>query len=64
MGVAEAVDIQSTAHMLHPVSRTFHGRDVFAPVAAHLAAGVALGALGAGGSSPATWCAATIPATS
>lgn len=24
----------------HPVSRTFHGRDVFAPVAAHLAAGV------------------------
>jgi S-adenosylmethionine hydrolase len=25
----------------HPVSRTFHGRDIFAPVAAHLAAGVA-----------------------
>jgi S-adenosylmethionine hydrolase len=25
---------------LHPVSRTFHGRDVFAPVAAHLASGV------------------------
>ncbi len=24
----------------HPVSQTFHGRDVFAPVAAHLAAGV------------------------
>jgi|SRR5271157_3515912 len=24
----------------HPVSRTFHGRDIFAPVAAHLAAGV------------------------
>lgn len=23
----------------HPVSRTFHGRDIFAPVAAHLAAG-------------------------
>ena len=33
--------------MLQPVSRTFHGRDVFSPVAAHLAAGVALGALGA-----------------
>ncbi len=45
-GVAEAVDIQSRAHMLHPVSRTFHGRDVFAPAAAHLAAGVALGDLG------------------
>jgi hypothetical protein len=24
----------------HPVSRTFHGRDIFAPVAAHLAAGL------------------------
>ena len=23
----------------HPVSHTFHGRDIFAPVAAHLAAG-------------------------
>ena len=29
-----------------PVSRTFHGRDVFAPVAAPLAAGVPLGAFG------------------
>jgi S-adenosylmethionine hydrolase len=29
-----------------PVSRTFHGRDVFAPVAAHLARGVALASLG------------------
>jgi len=25
---------------LHPVSRTFHGRDIFSPVAAHLASGV------------------------
>ena len=41
-GVAEAVTIQSQTYMLHPVSRTFHGRDVFAPAAAHLAAGVAL----------------------
>jgi S-adenosyl-L-methionine hydrolase (adenosine-forming) len=31
---------------LHPVSSTFHGRDVFAPVAAHLAAGVGLSDLG------------------
>ncbi len=30
-----------------PVSRTFHGRDVFAPVAAHLACGAPLDALGA-----------------
>jgi S-adenosylmethionine hydrolase len=30
----------------HPVSRTFHGRDVFAPVAAHLACGVPLESFG------------------
>lgn len=30
----------------HPVSRTFHGRDVFAPVAAHLSQGLPLKALG------------------
>jgi S-adenosylmethionine hydrolase len=30
----------------HPVSGTFHGRDVFAPVAAHLAAGTAPDAFG------------------
>lgn len=30
----------------HPVSRTFHGRDIFAPVAAHLSKGLALKALG------------------
>ena len=33
-------------HRLEPVSATFHGRDLFAPVAAHLAAGAALGAAG------------------
>ena len=32
--------------VLAPVSRTFHGRDVFAPAAAHLAAGRQLGDLG------------------
>ncbi len=30
----------------HPVSRTFHGRDVFAPVAAHLAGGVPVESFG------------------
>jgi S-adenosylmethionine hydrolase len=30
----------------HPVSRTFHGRDVFAPVAAHLSQGLPLKAVG------------------
>jgi len=32
--------ITSERYFLDPVSRTFHGRDVFSPVAAHLAAGV------------------------
>ncbi|MGA2880883.1 MAG: SAM-dependent chlorinase/fluorinase [Bryobacteraceae bacterium] len=32
--------ITSERFFLHPVSRTFHGRDVFSPVAAHLAAGI------------------------
>jgi len=32
--------ITSEGYFLHPVSRTFHGRDVFSPVAAHLASGV------------------------
>jgi S-adenosyl-L-methionine hydrolase (adenosine-forming) len=38
-GVAEAIDITRSPHRLEPVSATFHGRDVFAPVGAHLAAG-------------------------
>lgn len=33
--------ITAEKYFLHPVSRTFHGRDVFSPVAGHLAAGVA-----------------------
>ena len=32
--------ITNERYFLQPVSRTFHGRDVFSPVAAHLAAGV------------------------
>ena len=31
---------------LHPLSQTFHGRDIFMPVAAHLAAGTELSAVG------------------
>lgn len=41
-----AVELTAPAHRLAPVSRTFHGRDVFAPAAAALACGVALDALG------------------
>lgn len=32
--------ITSERYFLDPVSRTFHGRDIFSPVAAHLASGV------------------------
>ena len=45
-GVVEAVDVAHSPHRLEPVSATFHGRDLFAPVAAHLAAGAPLGAAG------------------
>jgi S-adenosylmethionine hydrolase len=41
-GVVEAVDVSRSPHRLEPVSATFHGRDVFAPVAAQLAAGAEL----------------------
>ena len=41
-GVVEAVDITRSPHRLEPVSATFHGRDLFAPVAAHLATGAEL----------------------
>jgi S-adenosylmethionine hydrolase len=45
-GVVRAVQIANRAFMLEPVSRTFHGRDVFAPAAAHLSLGVPLEELG------------------
>jgi hypothetical protein len=45
-GDFSAVSIESPEHRLPRVSATFHGRDVFAPAAAHLASGVALEALG------------------
>lgn len=38
--------IQNRACFLHPVSQTFHGRDIFAPVAAHLSRGVAPAQIG------------------
>jgi S-adenosylmethionine hydrolase len=41
-GVEIAADITRSPHRLEPVSATFHGRDIFAPVAAHLAAGAEL----------------------
>jgi len=45
-GIEEAVEIANEEYMLTPVSRTFHGRDIFSPAGAHLAAGVELRELG------------------
>ena len=45
-GVLEAVDIGRSRFALQPVSATFHGRDIFAPVAARVAAGAALAEVG------------------
>ncbi len=41
------VKVENTDYFLNPVSRTFHGRDVFAPVGAHLSLGLPLDRLGA-----------------
>src|SRR3954449_9485920 len=49
-GIAEVVDVTRSQHRLEPVSATFHGRDLFAPVAAALAGGEPLAA---GGGPPA-----------
>ena len=42
----EMVHLDNPAYWLPDVSHTFHGRDIFAPAAAHLARGVELSALG------------------
>ena len=45
-GIAAAHELANAKYALDTVSRTFHGRDLFSPAAAHLAAGVALDELG------------------
>jgi S-adenosyl-L-methionine hydrolase (adenosine-forming) len=45
-GVVEAHELANPAYALPTVSRTFHGRDLFAPAAAHLSLGVPLAELG------------------
>jgi S-adenosylmethionine hydrolase len=47
-GVSEVVELVEPAYRLERVAYTFHGRDIFAPAAAHLAAGVELEQLGPG----------------
>ena len=45
-GVAAAHELANPEYALDMVSRTFHGRDLFSPAAAHLALGVPLDELG------------------
>ncbi len=45
-GISRAHELADERYRLPRVSRTFHARDVFAPAAAHLAAGVPIGDLG------------------
>jgi len=45
-GAAQAFQLTNGELWLHPVSTTFHGRDIFMPVAAHLATGTELAAVG------------------
>jgi S-adenosylmethionine hydrolase len=45
-GITAAHVLDNPALFRHPVSDTFHGRDIFAPVAAHLASGVPIADVG------------------
>jgi S-adenosylmethionine hydrolase len=45
-GIAEVRELANPAYALEQISRTFHGRDLFAPAAAHLATGVPIAELG------------------
>jgi len=46
LGIDAAHELSDPGYRLPNVSRTFHARDVFAPAAAHLAAGIAIDQLG------------------
>jgi S-adenosyl-L-methionine hydrolase (adenosine-forming) len=45
-GIEAAVELVEPTYRLQPTAQTFHGRDIFAPAAAHLAAGLELQELG------------------
>ncbi|HVQ01200.1 MAG TPA: SAM-dependent chlorinase/fluorinase [Candidatus Thermoplasmatota archaeon] len=46
LGDFTVYEITNPKYMIHPLSRTFHGRDIFAPVAAYIARGVPFGDIG------------------
>jgi S-adenosylmethionine hydrolase len=45
-GITDAHELANPEYALESVSRTFHGRDLFAPAAAHLARGIDIAELG------------------
>lgn len=45
-GIGAIVELTSPAYFLKQISDTFHGRDIFAPVAGHLSLGVGINNLG------------------
>jgi len=50
--VSEMVHLTDSRYWLSPLSGTFHGRDLFAPIAAHLSLGVPLSDLGSTAQDP------------
>ena len=40
------VRVENTHYFLNPISQTFHGRDIFAPVGAHISMGIDINSLG------------------
>lgn len=44
--IAEIIRVDNKKFFLKPVSRTFHGRDIFAPVSAHIASGCNINNMG------------------
>jgi S-adenosylmethionine hydrolase len=48
----ESVELNRAEHRLKDISDVFHGRDIFSPVAGHLANGIALSELGASFNDP------------
>jgi len=48
MGIGSIVHVKNNRYFLKSVSQTFHGRDIFAPVGAHMSLGVHINDLGDG----------------
>jgi S-adenosylmethionine hydrolase len=60
-GAVRAYELRNPAHRLPAVSASFHGRDIFSPAAAHVAAGVDVTDLGPE-LAPASLCSLDLPA--